>query len=180
MPVQSLNWNDKIKTLASGDNLSNSQKSSLLSLLNTAGGGLATNPGAVGNKAIFDGIISKGVGGKKFATGTTTSSSGTSTYTYTDGTTTTAKNLVVSGLTFKPTTVIAFASSVHNMMVYSEINDGYYAKTVKNIMYGNGVLSPAQVDYNYKGDVTTASVTSSGFTLPVDYASTSYTWIAIE
>jgi hypothetical protein len=173
MPVQSLNWNDKIRNLSSGDNLSNSQKSSLLSLLNAAGGGLATNPGAVGNKALFDGIIAKGVGGKKSANGTATSSSTTSSYPKTISGAVGMANLTVAGLTFKPSYILIYPSNYFSHTIYDSRLDVSYAIDVM-IDKNN-----APTGYSLQNS-SPASVTTTGFTMPVQNTSASYIWIAIE
>lgn len=116
---------------------------------------------------------------KRWASGTVTSSSTTTSFQYA-GTTGTAGfySATVTGLTFKPSLVILFSTTGMSMSIYLEMNDGFYPKTVKAFSY-NGTNLNGSV-YNLKGDVSPASVTSTGFVLPVGSNNTNYTWLAFE
>jgi hypothetical protein len=115
----------------------------------------------------------------KFQSGIVTSSATTMAFQHASTTSTDFRYTVtVTGLTFKPSLVVIFgnASSDASITIYSEIDDGYYPKTVKVFKYpGN---ASTLNEYNYKGDVSPASVTSTGFVLPVYAASKIYTWMA--
>jgi hypothetical protein len=118
---------------------------------------------------------------KRWASGTTTSSSSQSQFRYADGSTTYGMYYVnVTGLTFKPSYIIITTTSTpgERMSIYSEIYDGHYSKTVKAFSFGGA--SGQGTIANFRADVSPASVTSTGFLLPVWTANTSYTWIAFE
>lgn len=116
--------------------------------------------------------------GKKWASGTATSSAGTATFTYaaTTGTGVFYK-ITVTGLTFKPSVIYIEGASYN--LTYSEINaDLRYPKTIKMHTTVNDLGTYA--NWNFKGDVSTASVTSTGFVMPYNASSVAVKWIAYE
>jgi hypothetical protein len=138
-----------------------------------------TSISAVSNKALIDALVTKGVNGKKYASGTITSSSSLQSFTYIDGTTLSSYYVTVTGLTFKPSLIYLVNGTNKRYVIYSEINDGLYPKTVKFVQVFSSTATTTS-NYNLKGDVSPASVTSTGFTLPVYNSSESYSWIAFE
>lgn len=117
--------------------------------------------------------------GKKWASGTTSSTDTSAHFQYA-GTATTrnSPSVTVSGLSFKPSLVYLLTTTASHS-VYTEFNDGFYAKTVKVMSSFNGTTNNVNV-YNYKADVAPAYVTETGFNLPVHHTSAIYTWIAFE
>lgn len=119
--------------------------------------------------------------GKRYLSGTATSGTGTLPFQYAGTTGTNSVYYVtVTGLTFKPSTIIMIPSQTWGyIVVYSELNDGVYPKTVKAFNYTNSSSASISM-WNFKGDVASVSVTSSGFVLPCASDSFNYTWLAIE
>jgi hypothetical protein len=119
---------------------------------------------------------------KRWASGTVTSSSSTLSFEYAGSTSTNNTYYVtVSGLSFKPSLIILQTNNVSNfsyLVIYNEINDGFYPKTVKVSQYDIDAYGGTSI--NYKGDKPNASVTNEGFTLPVYASSAIYNWIAFE
>jgi hypothetical protein len=147
-----------------------------------------TNKGGIVADANGDGIptfdeLVAGINGistgKKWASGSTVSNPSTQTFTFADGSTTiNLYPLTVSGLDFKPSTIILMNTVEKRISLYSEINDLFYPKTVKLFSFtGN---SGNFATYNINGDVPPANVTSTGFTLPVIHGSRTHSWLAIE
>jgi hypothetical protein len=122
------------------------------------------------------------LGGKRYASGTVTSSSTNSIFTYVSGGTLNAPSITVTGLSFKPSRIIAFdpTSGLISMMIYSEDMDSAYAKTVKCSYTYTTSSNTSGTLINIKGDVAPASVVNGSFTLPATFASKTYTWVAYE
>jgi hypothetical protein len=123
------------------------------------------------------------LGGKRYATGTAVATSFNSAFTYINGTTVNQFSITVSGLTFKPSLIYAFVnqSGVTAIAVYSEYANDVYPKAVKVTNGGfNSSNFTSTVAQHIKGDVAPASITSTGFTIPVSQTNQTYTWIAIE
>lgn len=134
---------------------------------------------AVSNKALIDAVISKGIGARVL-TGTVTSNSSTSIYTYISGTTGNMYSITVTGLPFKPIFIQAFTSSGGSTYTstYSELSGEQYPKTLKMVGYFGNASNTSAISYHMKGDVSPASITNGSFTIPVQNASVTYTWIA--
>lgn len=116
---------------------------------------------------------------KRVQTGTVTSSSATQTFEYAGSTGIAGfYTATATGLTFKPSLVFLINTAGKSFSLYSEAYDGIYSKTVKVVQFSSG--GSTANNYNMKGDVSPASVTSAGFTLPVFHANATYTWIAFE
>jgi len=127
------------------------------------------------------GLIGSLIEGKRSATGTTQDDGTAKGFEYAGSTSTqNGYSLIVSGLSFKPSLILAFKTSAPQaLLLYSEMNDGFYAKTSKYANYLGGAGSG--VVQNFKGDKAPAEVTLGGFKLPT-FASpaSSFNWIAIE
>ncbi|MBP0725525.1 hypothetical protein J5Y03_10030 [Bacillus sp. RG28] len=124
------------------------------------------------------GIAGSAISGKRWATGAM-GSGGSGNFQYASSTSTLGSTkLTVSGLTFKPSIIIAVDSQYGDISIYSEISDSFYPKTVKVTAFNGGMFG-AQNNVNYKGDVSPASVVNGSFTIPVASVAT-YTWLAIE
>jgi hypothetical protein len=132
----------------------------------------------VAGKTIFG--VAGSFNGKRWASGTATSSSSTTNFQYAGSGSggTTLFSVTVTGLTFKPSTIIMIDTVSNSVSVYSEINDGFYPKTVKVFLFGSASASVSV--YNIRGDVSPAYVNGTGFCLPAWSGSKTYTWIAIE
>ncbi len=171
-----LNVNDDILSAVKGvqdlqDHL-NGIKAQLAAAIRTKGG-------TVNDTDAWSAFVSAVVNmmNKRWATGTATSTSSYQNFQYAGSTATVTMPFVtVTGLTFKPSLILIVGSQ--SLSIYSEINDAYYQKAVKVVSYGS--TSSGASNYNIKGDVSPASVTSTGFTLPVYTGDTTYTWLAIE
>lgn len=140
--------------------------------------------GIVNDTDPFSKFISaiSGMNNKRWATGTTTSSTSTVAFTYADGSTTYQTYYVrVTGLSFKPSFIYMFnySSGTIKMTVYSEFPNDYYPKSIKMTIFSPSSSSSYTV-YNFKGDVSSASVAPDGFTLPAYVSNVPYTWIAFE
>lgn len=115
--------------------------------------------------------------GKKVQSGTVTSSSAVSSFQYVGSATTINFNLVtVSGLTFKPTTIIVSSSTNESNTTYKE--NGYTYKNTATL--SSAGTTSAGSCFSLKGDLSPASVTGTGFSLPVTSASVVYNWVAFE
>jgi hypothetical protein len=138
-----------------------------------------TSISAVSNKALIDALVTKGVNGKKYASGTVTSSSTNSSFTTVSGGVLSYKTITVSGLSFKPSIIYAFALSVPTtyFSLYTEYSNDSYPKTVKVMSVSTASTASGA---HIKGDTSPATVTNGSFTLPAELTTTSYTWIAIE
>jgi hypothetical protein len=119
---------------------------------------------------------------KRWASGTVTSTSSYLSFEFAGSTTASNSYYVtVSGLSFKPSLIILQTSNVSGysyLVIYNEINDGIYSKTVKLSQYD--IDSYVASSHTFKGDKPNATVTNGGFTLPVYGNSTMYNWIAFE
>jgi hypothetical protein len=113
--------------------------------------------------------------GTPLASGTATSSSTTSNYKNVNTTTTTAASLTVNGLTFTPKRIVITSDSNGGFTEYNA--DSAY---VSNSISGKIGFTASSAAYGYNLDSTTApaSVSSTGFTMPVGNASQSYRWDA--
>ena len=137
---------------------------------------LASLAGKVGQISVAS------LGGRKFATNTTSSSSSATSFTYLDGSTGTFYYLSVNGLSFKPTLIIAIGwdnSLRRNLTItYDELGltSNNYPKVARLLDSSD---SPTRYEtYTFKADVSSASVYNGGFTLPS--GSGTYTWFAFE
>lgn len=88
-------------------------------------------------------------------------------------------------LDFKPSFIllrIAPASNYENCTLYEDLGSGVigtlYQRSAK--LFGVSITQFNDLTFNIKGDVFPASVTSSGFTLPVMSGNATYCYIAIE
>ena len=89
--------------------------------------------------------------------------------------------LTISGLTFKPTKIVIrtkFSEQVYYTIYEDTSEQTNYQKVVRVAMFVGG--STSNVVYSIKGDVAPASVTSTGFTLPIIVADQTYIWEAYE
>lgn len=89
--------------------------------------------------------------------------------------------VVVSGLTFKPSKIILRAksgSTVYESIYQESSQEIDYARVVRTYEYRGG--STTILVYSFKADVAPASVTSTGFTLPVWLQGLSLVWEAYE
>lgn len=121
--------------------------------------------------------------GRKVASGTATASTTTMQFTKVDGTTGYFRYVTVSGLTFKPSTIIIKGNIMGQsdiLTTYDEISGGIYAKGAKAGSW-SGAGSQA-TETEVKGDVSPANVTATGFTLPAQTNASGLTmnWIAYE
>lgn len=126
-------------------------------------------------------LTGTGQAGKRFASGTATSSASQENYTRVDGTGTLWFSLVVNGLAFKPSLIIAYCywdtPTTEYMSTYTEF--GYlYPKTVKLSGFKAGDV--ADTSRNIKGDVAPAYINTTGFKIPVHLDSRLYSWYAFE
>jgi hypothetical protein len=110
---------------------------------------------------------------KRWASGTATSSSTTSSYPKTISGAVGMANLTVAGLTFKPSYILIYPSNYFSHTIYDSRLDVSYAIDVM-IDKNN-----APTGYSLQNS-SPASVTTTGFTMPVQNTSASYIWIAIE
>lgn len=89
--------------------------------------------------------------------------------------------LIVNGLTFKPSVIIAFKSTdASNQAAFSsqKIMSGY---TITTVSVGQSVAYNLRTTTSPGGaDVSSGSVRSDGFVIPVGSSSTSYKWYAFE
>ncbi len=85
----------------------------------------------------------------------------------------------VSGLTFKPSFIMAklVSNSVSYLVTYDEIGLDY-PKSVKTYAATPNVLN--SVITHYRGDAGSISVTDTGFTLPTEVSGGTFTWVAYE
>jgi hypothetical protein len=143
-----------------------------------------TSISAVSNKALIDAYVNGNFPTRKrYASGTVTSSSGTSSFTFLGGGTGSFSTATVTGLTFKPTTII-----------YYYTQGAYTVTLTYSTTQPFGVLvAPQQVGYASGGGTTTTvgisgpiiaggalSVISGSFVIPVSSASISVSYLAIE
>jgi hypothetical protein len=179
------------KRLATGDDVlsavkavQDSQNTFLPAVKAKLGGAIRGKGGTVNDTDSWDTMVNAVGGiplGKKWASGTATSG-GSVNFTSVGGTTISAISLTVSGLTFTPSIIYLyyFDSVATSISLYnSNINDRYN-KSVK-VTSGFGAASGSAMQYYHiKGDVAPASISSTGFTLPVYAAGVVYQWLAIE
>lgn len=118
---------------------------------------------------------STAVGRKR--SGSVTSELGTLVFKYTTDATLNLARIIVTGLPFKPSIILAFCKQYGNAVIYTNDYDKYYNPTAKVFSYTDNSSSSAS--YNVKG-VSPLVVNDTGFTLPVINAGADYTWIAIE
>lgn len=113
--------------------------------------------------------------GKKWASGTVTGSASTLNFTYYNGSTKTHLYVNVTGLNFTPSYIIIRRPADPTFLC---IYDGGETNT----NYSIKMIYTSNVNYWFKKDGVSASVTSTGFQLPVTNAVTSgtYTWVAYE
>lgn len=133
----------------------------------------------VSGKSIFG--LAGAFTGKRWAKGTITSSSGASkTFYYLNGTTFPSPHVIVSGLDFKPSTIIVkgMNSSYPYMTIYEELG-GDYTWAIKMFYANNSSVFSANVS-NVRGDIGDASITNTEFILPVMLNSTIHSWEAYE
>ena len=127
------------------------------------------------------GLIGSLVEGKKWATGTAKDDGTAKSFEYAVSTSyLSGYSLIVSGLSFKPSLVLAFkVSPQQGLILYSEMDDGFYPKTSKYVNYTGGAVNTSIS--NFKGDKSPAEVTFGGFKLPA-FASplSTFNWLAIE
>jgi hypothetical protein len=143
-----------------------------------------TSISAVSNKVLIDAYVNGNFPTRKrYASGTVTSSSGTSSFTFLGGGTGSFSTATVTGLTFKPTTII-----------YYYTQGAYTVTLTYSTTQPFGVLvAPQQVGYASGGGTTTTvgisgpiiaggalSVISGSFVIPVSSASISVSYLAIE
>lgn len=122
------------------------------------------------------------LGGRRVATGTTTTSSSQATFTKMDGTTNSSFYLTVSGLSFKPSSiyakyVVSGGGTIYTA-IYEELGGESVTPTVKTVTYGKGTAS--NTSYNYNGTIAPTSVVNGGFTIPMIANNLPVTWIAFE
>ncbi len=107
------------------------------------------------------------MGGKKFASGTVESSLSYEDFIAVTGDVVRACAIRVSGLTFKPSIIIAFPQSPDAsscMIVYMSNSDGYGTEYVKIFPFNAGIVQTSNVNINV--NKSPAYVISSGFKLP--------------
>lgn len=115
---------------------------------------------------------------KRVATGTVTASSTVLSFTNVDGTIQNRYYVSVSGLTFTPSKIIVHRSNGTYDYYTTYINNGgAYAKLITMHLAGP---STGSAQSGIKGDVGSASVSSTGFVLPVQDNTVTYDWTAIE
>lgn len=138
-------------------------------------------PNILQGKDIF-GVVGTLAAGRQFASGSATSSAAVQTFSLVSGTAT--QNfylLTVSGLSFLPSVIIVLSSLGHMTVMQDEFYDGWanaVQKPIKVFQYNGSNASVTS--YNVKGDTAPASVTATGFTVPVQLQSYSYSWLAYE
>lgn len=103
--------------------------------------------------------------GAKTYSSTATSSTGTKSFTYVGGSSVTINYLSVSGLPFKPRYIIAYSGSV--TILYSEVRNNLYAGPYVAYFETSSSGNTSSSNYTYKGDVSSVSITSSSFIIPV-------------
>jgi hypothetical protein len=142
-----------------------------------------TSISAVSNKALIDAIVTKGINGKKYASGTVTSSASTNSFTNLGGGAVSYYSASVSGLGFKPSTII-----------YTFTHAGYtIAATYSTTFPLNVLVAPQGIGYVSGGGTGTGigfsnamiaggtlSVINGSFVIPVSAASVSVSYLAIE
>lgn len=126
-----------------------------------------------------NGIVAGTATIKKWASGTATSSTTTLRFYNVSSGIQDTQFVTVAGLTFKPSIIILKASTSSVFYsIYEEISAGdIYGKTV---IYGAKDGTMVQYGYHVKGDVSAASVTNTGFTLPVSTPGVLFYWSAFE
>lgn len=118
--------------------------------------------------------------GKNFKIGTAVSGTNIYDYRYADNSGTAMfYSLNVSGLSFKPTVIIAVTGGSYGYVVlYNELYDSFTNKTVKIFPFNGNYNST--INQNIKGDISPVVVTNGSFSLPTSAGGLSYTYIAIE
>jgi hypothetical protein len=142
----------------------------------------------VNTTAIF-GKQGTAIAGKRFASGVTEGSASPDYFFNASGSSVMAYLLTVSGLTFKPSIIIAKCIDVVNNIEYSSVLDrnaivdiGGFQSTSGTVKSFGINISTGQVQKTviYKGSSTGIITTTTGFTIPVDRPSLNYTWVAYE
>ena len=131
----------------------------------------------VSGKSIFGKVGS--FAGKRWASGTIVSSTTSIAFEYRGGGTATWYSITVSGLNFKPSFIMVQFVSIPFTYVTTYDEMGLdYPKSIKMFTTNTTVFNANII--HFKGDVASASVTSTGFVLPVNASNATYSWIAFE
>ena len=131
----------------------------------------------VSGKSIFG--LAGSFAGKRWASGTIVSSSTSIAFEYRGGGTATWYSITVSGLTFKPSFIMVQLVSIPFTYVTTYDEMGLdYPKSIKMFTTNTTVFNANII--HFKGDAASASVTNTGFVLPVNASNATYSWIAFE
>lgn len=131
----------------------------------------------VSGKSIFG--LTGSFAGKRWASGTIVSSSTSIAFEYRGGGTATWYSITVSGLTFKPSFIMVQLVSIPFTYVTTYDEMGLdYPKSIKMFTTNTTVFNANII--HFKGDAASASVTNTGFVLPVNASNATYSWIAFE
>lgn len=150
-----------------------SVKKQMADAINAKGGSVSANADWL---TMIDGITGSSNGRR--ASGTATSSVPTLSFQFAGNTSTiTMYYVAVTGLTFLPS-VIVISGATNDYVTLYRTNGYYYPKEAT--VYSPQSLSGSTTIWNIKADISSASVTSNGFTLPVGDSNKIYNWIAFE
>lgn len=116
--------------------------------------------------------------GKKWASGTVTSSSSNEGFYRGDGYMSYIPSVVVTGLTFKPTTIYLISIYQNRVVLYREGYDGFMSRTAKVFTYSSAGFNGWTENFN--AGTSPAYVNATSFKLPAPIQNTSYSWIAYE
>ena len=129
------------------------------------------------------------LGGRKTASGVTAPLSNAQTFYYLNGNTTSAATLSVTGLSFKPSLIVAkcYTYAMEDCTVYNElaIPGTHHFYSPQAIMFMYITSNQSCGSFPMKGNAGAMNIYNGGFTIPVysnseDYPGLTYSWIAYE
>ena len=133
-------------------------------------------------KSIFG--LAGSFAGKKWAKGTAYSDATNKSFRSTSGTQYYFSSITVTGLTFTPNYIIirgeknSSDSTINNTVYINDTNDLQYYRAA--LMFVVNRWQYNSMNFALRGDLEGASVTDTGFTLPVYDGERTYSWIAFE